>query len=99
MVAQIFPLPPTRGARGWEGLGVGGLSLSPPTLAHIAGAIFAIPPHRCAGGGKSPLDLGEIGYRAGRFADLIEKLEPVFAQGFVVDVDGDFVEEGIDGRP
>ena len=51
------------------------------------------------GDGFSPLDLGEIRYRGGGLADLIEKLEPIFAQGFVVDVDSDLVEEGIDRRP
>ena len=43
------------------------------------------------------LDLREIRHRAGRLADFVEQLEPVLAHGLVVDIDGDLVEEGIDG--
>src|SRR5262249_5735340 len=47
----------------------------------------------------SSLDLGEIGDRARRLADLIEELEPVFAQALVVDIDGYLGEEGVNAGP
>src|SRR5207248_1914351 len=38
----------------WGGVRGGGTFFLAPTLTHIAGAIFAIPPHRCAGEGNYP---------------------------------------------
>src|SRR2546430_11782655 len=46
----------------------------------------------------SSLDSGKIRTRAGRLADLVQESESVFAHGWLVDVDGDPIEEGIDRR-
>src|SRR6516162_6995491 len=86
------------------------LTPSPPFGFYHGGAVWepensqrstVIPkPSASVGPGmmRSPLDFGEIGDGARRLADLIEKLESVFAQGLVVDVDRHFVEEGINAR-
>ena len=42
------------------------------------------------------LDLREIRHRAGRGADFVEQLQPVFAERLVVGIDRDLVEERID---
>src|ERR1700747_702938 len=44
----------------------------------------------------SSLDPREIGDGPGGFTDLIEEFEPVAANGHLVDIDGDRLEEGID---
>ena len=48
-------------------------------------------PGRCVA-----FDLGEIGDRAGGFADFVEQLQPVLAYLRIVGVDRDLVEEGVD---
>src|SRR5262245_47553238 len=55
-------------------------------------------PAMTAVGMRSPRDLGKIRDRARGGANFVQKLEAIFAQRLVLNIDGDLVEESIDTR-
>ena len=54
---------------------------------------------QAAGPQNHPLDFGKIGDGAGCCTDFVQKLQPILTHLFIIDVDCDAVEEGVDMRP
>src|ERR1041385_5474323 len=68
-----------------------GLSKGSRTTGMTASVMFYAP--------RLTLDAGKVSDRPGGLANFVEQLEAVFAQGLILDVDGDLVEEGVDLGP
>src|SRR5450432_4478593 len=76
-----------------------GFALMKRRSRHEGSSFLSSPRQRGEVKTSLPLYLGKVRHRAGGFADFVQKLQAVFAQRLVVDVDGDFFEEGIDEAP